>query len=64
MTDSTSYEAPAIVERTPIELPLVGILTSTVPSAVFRTTPVYEAPAIVERTQLHQPLVLSISGTN
>jgi hypothetical protein len=56
------YEAPAIAERTPIELPLIGTLSSTVTSAVFRTTPVYEAPAIVERTQLGQPLVLSVAS--
>jgi hypothetical protein len=60
-TSPTRYEAPAIVERTPIELPLIGGLSSVAPSAVFRTTPAYEPPAIAERTQLAKPLVLVAS---
>jgi hypothetical protein len=62
MSSTTRYEAPAIVERTPIELPLIGILESGgSPSAVFRTTPAYEPPAIADRTQLARPLVLVAS---
>ena len=62
MTPSRArYEAPAIVERTPIELPLVGT-TSAVPSAGFRAAPAYEPPAIAERTSVARPLVLAASS--
>ena len=58
MSSPTSYEAPAIVERTPIDLPLIGGAGSGVLSGVFRTMPVYAAPAIAERTRLAPALVL------
>ena len=53
------YEAPAIVERTEIDMPLIGTAPASTRSAAFRTTRVYEAPAIVERTQVGTPLVLA-----
>ena len=52
------YEAPAIVERTEIDMPLIGNVSMPT-SAMFRTTAAYEAPAIAERTPVGTPLVLA-----
>jgi hypothetical protein len=57
VTSSGRYEAPAIVERTPVGRPLVLAVPSGGVSAVFRTEAEYEAPAIVERTPVDMPLI-------
>ena len=61
MTSSGRYQAPAIVERTPVGRPLVLAASGGV-SAVFRTEAEYEAPAIVERTPVDLPLIGVLSG--
>ena len=64
MTTFAPYVAPAIVERTPVGLPLVATVGSGPPeSAVFRTEADYEAPAIVERTPVDLPMIgILLSG--
>jgi hypothetical protein len=62
VTSSGRYEAPAIVERTPVGRPLVLAVPSGGVSAVFRTEAEYEAPAIVERTPVDLPLIGVLSG--
>ena len=58
MTMPVRYEAPAIVERTRVDLPLVlNVASGQQPSAVFRAEAEYEAPAIVERTPVEMPLI-------
>jgi len=55
-----AYEAPAVLERTPVDTPLIGLTSGGGASAAFRPEVIeaaYEAPAIAERTPLESPLI-------
>ena len=60
MTRTASYQPPAIVERTEIDLPLVAVVASVTESAAFRRVAAYEPPAILERTEIDLPLVATV----
>lgn len=64
--DHSVYEAPAIAERTEIDLPLVAVISGDGGSAAFHPADAderYEARAIAERTEIDHPLVATAGGS-
>ena len=59
------YERPRVVERTPIDVPLVALVSvDTVDagaSATFRPSAPYERPRVADRTHIPAPLTLATS---
>jgi hypothetical protein len=61
---SDAYEAPAIAERTRVDMPLIGGASQN-DSAAFHdgdAEDAYEPPAIAERTRVDVPLVAVIGS--